>query len=876
MRLRFLPPRGAFSASELDPLVRSRPPGRPPSRAKHGHARILLLAALASLSLTAGVPTPREHFGFEPGDDYKLADYSQITSYFEKLSHSSDRIRWVEFGRTSLGKPMYAAFISAPENLARLDEFRDISRRLALGRVSPEEAHALAEKGRAIVWIDSGLHASEVAPSQHAPELAFRLLTDETPEAQEIRRKVILIQIPCINPDGLDMVVDWYRSNVGSPYELAPLPWLYQKYAGHDNNRDWYMLNLPETRNVTRLLFDQWFPQIVYNQHQAPPFPARIFIPPYGEPLNPNIPASVMEGINEIGSVIKDRLAREDLPGALSYFGFDAWWDGGLRSVPAFHNMHGILTETAGDRYATPADYRESDFADHFENGIPTREPTVFYERPWHGGRWALRDAIRYMLTADMAILNLAAERGTDFLYKSYVSATTQIKLGQANAPFAYAVPEHQWDPSAAREMLLRLELGGIDLQRLAAPLQVQARTLPVGTYVLVAAQPFRGYLLDLMEPQKYPQLRSSGNGLIKRPYDIAGWTLPFLMGVEVVRVPQPIAMKLEPVREIPPLASRRDHQDSSFFAEMAALLEQNKSVRWNTSGQPLVSGEAPAAEFEAAPYQLRPPRVGVYSSWMANIDAGWTEWLLDQAHLQHASLHNADIQKPNLLSRLDVILLPAQSPESILHGWRSGERQGREDAATSSPLTQQRPEYAGGIEIAGLAGLQQFVHDGGWLVAFDQAGDLPIANFPLPVRTLLRPPTGGDSVSTATYYCPGSVLRASFDTHSPLAFGMPADAYVFSSGGQAYESTLLPDYKGELEVHVVGRYTAADVLASGFLSGEKSVSGKPLLLDVRYGKGHVVLFGFRPQFRGQTFGTFRLVLNAIFLAAAHPAASAN
>jgi hypothetical protein len=307
----------------------------------------------------------------------------------------------------------------------------------------------------------------------------------------------------------------------------------------------------------------------------------------------------------------------------------------------------------------------------------------------------------------------------------------------------------------------------------------------------------------------------------------------------------------------------------------MAALVEQKQAIRWNATGQLLVSGEAPAAEFDAAPYQIHAPRIGVYSSWVSNIDAGWTEWLLDQAHLPHASLHNADIQKPNLLGRFDVILLPAQSPESILHGWRPGERAGREEPPTASPLTQQRPEYSGGIEIAGLANLQQFVHDGGWLIAFDQAGELPIANFPLPVRTLLRPPAG-DSVSTATYYCPGSVLRASFDTHSPLAFGMPADAYVFSSGGQAYESTLLPDYKGDLEVRIVGRYAATDVLASGFLSGEKSVAGRPLLVDVRYGKGHVELFGFRPQFRGQTFGTFRLVLNAIFLSAAHSAGSVN
>ena len=294
---------------------------------------------------------------------------------------------------------MYVAFISAPENLKKLDRYRQISARLALGQATAEEARALAEEGRAIVWIDSGLHASEVAPAQQAPLLAYKMLTDDSAEVEAIRRNVILMQVPVINPDGLDMVADWYRKNVGTPYETAPMPWLFQKYAGHDNNRDWFMLNLEETRNVTRLLFREWFPQIVYNQHQAPPFPARIFVPPYAEPLNPDIPAAVMEGINKLGAAMRERFAREDKPGVLSYFGFDAWWNGGLRSAPAFHNMHGILTETAGYTYATPKTYQAGDLQAAFANGAATREPSMFYERPWMGGKWT--PARRHRIHAD-------------------------------------------------------------------------------------------------------------------------------------------------------------------------------------------------------------------------------------------------------------------------------------------------------------------------------------------------------------------------------------------------------------------------------------------------------------------------------------------
>jgi hypothetical protein len=840
---------------------------------KNSRGRLALFGwasfALAAVSFTingATAPTPKEHFGFDPGDDYKLADYSQITSYFEQLSHASDRLKWVEFGRTSMGKPMYAAFISSPENLKKLGEFREINRKLAMGRVTDEEAKTLAEKGKVFVWIDSGLHASEVAPSQQAPHLAYRLVTEENDEMKAIRRNTIVIQVPCINPDGLDMIVDWYRSNVGSPFEAAPMPWLYQKYAGHDNNRDWFMLNLEETRNVTKLLFQTWYPQIVYNQHQAAPFPARIFVPPYAEPLNPNIPASVMEGINQIGSAIKDRFAREQMPGAISYWGYDGWWNGGLRSVPAFHNMHGILTETAGERYATPMDYKESDFRPRFENGLPTKEPTIFYERPWHGGHWTLRDQVSYMLTADMAILDLASERGRDFLYKSYAAAQAEIHLGETTQPFAYAIPEKQWDRTAARELLLRLQMSGIQIERLMTPVQAEGQTLPAGTILLKTAQPFRGYLVDLMEPQKYPDIRSSANGGIKRPYDIAGWTLPMQMGVDVVRLGAAVAVTSEAVAEIPPLTVVRNHRDGSFFAQMADLLEQGRALRWTSDGQLMVEGEAPQNDFNEAPYAIRLPRVGVYLSWMANIDAGWTEWLLDHEHVAHAPLHNADIQRGGLNEKFDSIVLPAQSADAILHGYRKGQRIGERQG--DAPPILQRPEYTGGLGLAGLSKLEEFVNQGGWLITFDQAGEVAANGFDLPVRLLLHPTA--ESEGPTPYYCPGSILRATFDTKAPVAFGMPANGYVFSSGGQAYENLLLPDYnKDDREVHVVGRYAATNVLASGFLSGEASVAGKSLLIDVRLGKGHILMFGFRPQFRGQSWGTFRLVLNAVYLASA-------
>ena len=285
------------------------------------------------------------------------------------------------------------------------------------------------------------------------------------------------------------MVVDWYRENLGTPYELAPLPMLYQKYAGHDNNRDWFMMNLQETRNVARLLFQEWFPQIVYNQHQAPAFPARIFVPPYAEPLNPNIPAPVMEGINAIGSAIKERLARENKSGVLSYHGFDAWWNGGLRSAPAFHNMHGILTETAAHVYATPRVYDPAVFPERFATASRPKQSTVFYATPWMGGKWSLRERDR--LHVDRRFCNSRSRDGSPGASAEEIvgGCAGQYRGGQRGADLiAYVVPE----AGNALEMLHRLRLAGVEVRRAKQPFKAGEKSYARGTWVIPAGQAFR------------------------------------------------------------------------------------------------------------------------------------------------------------------------------------------------------------------------------------------------------------------------------------------------------------------------------------------------------------------------------------------------
>lgn len=823
--------------------------------------RRALLALLCASALAASVPTPKEHFGYVPGDDYKLAGYGEIIGYFQKLAAASDRIRLLEYGRSSEGRPLVVAFISSAENLARLDEYRALNRRLALGLASEEEAAELAKKGKAIVWIDSGLHATEVAPSQHAPHLAYRMVSGESDEVRRIRDNVILMQVPVINPDGLEMTADWYRRNLGTAHEVAPLAGLYQKYAGHDNNRDWFMLNLAETRATARLLFCEWFPHIVYNQHQVAPFPARIFIPPYGEPLNPNIPAQVMEGINLIGAAMKERLARENKAGALSYVGFDAWWNGGLRSAPAFHNMHGILTETALYQYATPRDYKLSEIPERFSSGIPAKEPSVFYEKPWLGGRWALMDAVNYMLTADFAILDLAASRPHHYLLKAWEMAHENIEAGRRGGPWAYVIAPDQHDPWSALEMLRRLRGAGVAVHRAKAQFTAKGKTYPAGTYYIPAAQPFRGYLMDLLEPQKYPEIRSGQSGPIQRPYDLAGWTLSYQMGVSVDRIDDMANVEGAEASEIAAGEPGLDQRQNGAFLTLARRLKSGQAVYRAADGA--LSTEKTAA----AAWRLGRPRVGVYVSHTANMDAGWTEWVLDQFEIEYSVLDNAMVRAGSLRAKFDAVILPQQSMSSILHGSRPGEAQGRAGTpGAEDPKTRQREEYSGGIGLAGARELENFVEEGGTLIALDTATELPLALFRIGVRGLLRGESAGG------WLCPGSLLRITTDPTQSLAFGMPKEATATSTGGQAFEITLLPESnQGEREVKAVAWYARTNLLASGWVSGERAVAGKAAVVEAREGKGRVVLFGFRPQFRGQSFGTFKLLLNAIYMAAAEP-----
>ena len=857
-------------------------------------AFLFLLAAGPASPAAAQPPAPAEVLGFEPGDDYRLAKWDALSEYYRRLAETSDRVELQEIGESVLGRPLFVLFLSSPENLARLDEIRETSAALANARLSPEEAAAAARDSKAVVWIDAGLHATEVAPAQMAPLLAHRVATEESGEMRRIRDEVVLILMPCMNPDGLDIVASWYLSQVGTPFETTRPPELYHHYVGHDNNRDWFMNNMPETAAVSRILYEEWFPQVVYNHHQTGPAWARIFIPPFADPVNPRIHPGVTTGVNIFGSAMASRFAMKGMPGAVSDMIYSMWWNGGMRTVPYFHNMIGLLTETS-HASASPRNYDPKDRPEFVGNprrgqAAPTNGTDVFYPYPWEGGESPFRDPIRYTLTASVAVLDTAARMKEKWLHDIWRMGRDTIERSEGG----WIVPAEQWDPGEAAALVNVLLAGGIEIQRADEAFSAGDESYAAGSYLISRKQAFSAYAADLLEAQDYPDRRRTPDGAPDPPYDLAGWTLPMQMGIRVEAVDSlpapassPVAGRVTaPAGEVSGGAGfgyAISHRPNASVVAQNRLLAAGAVVSW--AARPFLSGgaefpagtlvvrrsapseslvEGIAAELgldvhglgeapDASLLTLRPVRVGLYKSFVASMDEGWTRWMLEDYEYELETLEDGDVRSGDL-SRFDVIVLPHQTPEAILNG--------------HAPGTMPEP-YTGGIGLEGALALSRFVEEGGTLVALDAAGDFVISQFGLPLRNT----TAG--LAPERFFIPGSLIRARVDTAHPLAFGMREEVAVQFVRSRAFDTVRLPRRREGGEettppspppnVEVVARYAEDDLLMSGWALGEESaIGGKIAMARAPVGAGEVVVFGFRPQFRGQPRGTYKLFLNAL------------
>ncbi len=845
------------------------------------------LSATRSQAQQGAVPTPESVLGFSVGADFKLATYDESIRYFQRLAASSNRIKLIDVGKTSTGHAWTLAVISAPENLAKLDRYREIAQRLAHpAGLTDAQARALAKEGKAFVDISGGLHASEIAGSQHTIQLAYDLLSKpDDPRIKAILDNTVLFLWPSINPDGQNIVVNWYRENVGTPYEVSPLHELYQKYIGHDNNRDGYMLNVVESRVVART-WRQWEPNIIYVQHQTAPFPTRIWLPPFADPIAPRVNPMMSREVNTIGMTIAQTLEQEGKPGATHMgTGFDAWYPGYIDYLPMLQNIAAFWTETALYQYATPHFYTVRDV------GADNLRPTSLYSSPWPGGWWRLKDAVDYMRTASMAVLDYAVKYREELMYNRYQAGRNTIAKYAANPPYAYIVPQNQRDPGTAVELLRRLAFNGIRVSQLERDVRYENTTYARGTWVIPMDQEFGELARQVLEKQEYPDLREYPGGPPEQPYDAAGWTLPYQMDVKVLEARTPLPAEFRAAMKslqgkgtdlasadapfttdpgaaaiVPPPARIGgsgdqlvlDPAQNNSFRVLARALNDGASVSFENGRYVIGGAGAEKAVSHAEELGLRAERrasagaaagatvrnrVAIYKSWTASMDEGWTEWLLDSWGFKYTILTNSDIQAGDLNAKYDVILFASDRAGSITDGFAKG----------SVP-----PRYEGGIGDAGIRALDAFVRAGGSMITFSASSDFAINALHLPVKNA----TAG--LKRSDFFASGSILEVNADPSHPVMAGMPEKSKVFVDGSPVF--TTIEGFEGT----VLARYAKeGSPLLSGYLLGEKYLQGQAAAVDVKHGRGHVVLIGFRPQWRGQPFGTFKVVFNSLFFGGA-------
>lgn len=777
------------------------------------------LILLFSVAIVAQVPSPRSVLGFHPTDDKTIADWRQITDYFGRLDKASNKVTVREIGKSTLGRPLIVAFISSPDNIKNLDKYRQISAKLADPRNVRSEAELadLVNKGKTIVSISCAIHSTEIVASQMSMNLAYEMATATDGDTKEILDNTILLLIPSPNPDGVDIVADWYRKTLGTKSEGTTPPELYHHYAGHDNNRDWFMLNLVETRAVTKLFWQEWFPQIVYDVHQQGQNASRFLIPPFYDPANPRITPSQLREVGTIGYKMAADLQARGIAGVATNSTYDTWWHGGFRTAPYYHNSIGILSEAASASLMSPITIKEEDLRrTRNTRGLANLlEPATNYPDPWRGGLWRPADIANIEMIASRSLLQMAAKFRPRYLRGLYDYGKANL-TEKAGEPQAFIITAGQPNADTISRFLEILMWQGIEVHEMTQELHVKMvsmgadfHDMPLGSFLVFVNQPQKNNVLSLFERQVYPN-RLLPNGEAEVPYDVAGWTLPLQMGIES-----------EAVFEI------KDFEKDRATLKRVENINQARAVL-NLSPQ-----KEPFAKLRN-PLRTN-PRVGLYKGFTNSMDEGWTRFVFDTFQIPFKSVSDAEIRSGDL--NYDVIVLPADNENTIVNGLSAE----RFDSA-----------FAGGIGEIGVANLKKFVDNGGKLVCFDDSCEMVIKRFDLPMKNVLA------GLKRSDFYNPGSIVKLDVDRSSPLARGMPDVTAAYFSNSSAFDTS------DERRVKTIAQYALKNALLSGWMLGEKHLNGQAALVEATYGKGNIVLFGFRPQHRGQSWATFPFIFNSL------------
>lgn len=759
---------------------------------------------------SAQIPTPEEVLGFRPGDDRKLASWNQVLTYFDKLDQASDRVKFEALGKSTMDVPFVMATISAPENLARLEEYKNIQQLLADPRklgapgVRERKAAELIARGKTIVLITCGIHSTEVGSYLSSMLIAHRLASSNEPEIQEILRNTIVLLVPSLNPDGVDIVKNWYDKTLGTPYEGTSPPELYQKYVGHDNNRDWYAFTQIETRITVDKIHNVWHPQIVHDIHQQGEFGSRLFLPPYMAPVEPNVPKQIVEGYTELGNWMAAKLRAKGFQGITTNSTYDAWTP--ARAYSHYHGGVRILSETASARIASPITVKFEELRSR-EGYDPQKESDKFGP-VWRGGEWHLRDITNYMTTAAFTLLLHASQNRERWLSRFYEIGKEAVRPRKRGDLFGFKIKVG----TNTRPLLDVLGNADVEIAWLRAgrPVEVESDShlggtagFPSETAIVPLAQPYGSFAKAVLEAQHYPDLRDSEGHPIP-PYDATAHTLSMLMNVEVQPLMAPFV---------------------GTFLRRVKLSESRPDC--------LLTGKR---------------NVGLYRSSVPNMDEGWTRWVFGRC-TEYESLRDSQLRAGNLASVFRWIIIPDQAPRTIFNGYRGG----------AMP-----PELTGGLGEEGVRALHDFVEQGGTLVFLNRASDFAIEHFKLPLRNVVA------RVPRTDFFAPGSILRIELDTSHPIAKGMAKESIAWAEDSPVFEVVSRASGGEETSVpasnvRIVARYPSnKDPLLSGWLLGGDRIRGKAALVEVTMGKGRIILFGFRPQYRAQSLATYPLFFNAI------------
>ncbi len=861
---------------------------------------ILLFAASAAGA--PGVAAPQEFFGFEPGSDRQLLDYEQLTGYLAHLAEESPRVVIQEVGRSALDRPMYVVFFSTEENLARLDTLRENNRSLALdAELSDEALGEIVRDGKLFLMAMLSMHSTEVAPAQALPLLAYEIVTADEGPLLSWLADVVLMVMPTHNPDGMDRVVEHYRKYLGTPDEGSSLPGLYHHYVGHDNNRDFISLTQPESRAVNRLYSLDWFPQVIVDKHQMGRTGPRYFVPEYHDPIAENINERLWYWSDVFGSNLANDLGAAGLSGVASHWVFDEYWPG-ASSTSHWKGAITLLTEAASCRIASPV-YVEPTELRVSGKGLAEYKKGVNMPAPWPGGWWHLGDIVRYELTSMHSLLKTAARHREDLLRFRNELCRDEVAAGRSEAPFYFIVPRTQHDRSALGKAVATLQEHGVEVYLLAEPVSLGGRTFEPGDVVVPLAQPFRAFVKEVLESQRYPVRHYTPGGEIIRPYDITSWSIPLHWGLESHQID---ARSEELESRLVPLAvdegitgaavGELDEawglglpvtDNASFHAAFVALADGLRVVRLSEeatvggtklpTGSFLVTGDrdrlralldVPGLEPvlvdtppSAAANPLSMPRIALVETFFHDMDAGWTRYVFDTYGVPYRVLRPAEIEEADLAGEFDVMVFPDAGKDVLTKGRRKWRGEYR---PADYP-----PEYTKPISKEGLKRIAQFIEGGGIVLSWRgstalfldglkaEGPDGEDRELELPARDV------ADELEKKGLYVPGSWLEEKLLEGHPLTFGMPPRTGVFSRGSPVF-ATSLP--LRDTDRRVIATHPEEEVLLSGYIEGEDQIGNRPVMVWLRSGRGQLVLYGFNPQFRASTPATFKLLFNALLL----------